>query len=476
MSSAAVIARLEAVAARLEALAAGGGAGAVGGGAAAGGDAGEVAVQLKDYDAFYSDSVQPFVDAAAKIEETKYISEAAATAFKSCRTAIAASLVSKKPSDQDFLKFVQPIVDCITGADAKCDNRSTAFNQQKAWAEVIQCMSWLMMPLPRPHIVGQLEASDFYLMKVLTAAKKASGDEQASLREFVKTIKAMLNALADYVKEHFKTGLAWNPRGEALSNFKEGAPAAPAAPPAPPAPAAPAAAPGKSSGGGMGAVFGELTTKGSVTSGLKKVTRDMQTHKNPELRSKGPVPVAKKPVTQAKKWGAGQTSQKKKDPVTNFSKGTWFVEHYEGKHDLEIKDVELKHSVYLCKLRNCTVNLPTKCKSIQIDGCFKTRIIVNSVVSTLEIFNNQRLQVEVTGNVPSISIDKTSGCVVEVTTQELKKNPPLVVTSMISECNFTVPGVKKDDDPIEIPFPEQFNNKYNFETGKIDTTPMVHGD
>ena len=45
-----------------------------------------------------------------------------------------------------------------------------------------------------------------------------------------------------------------------------------------------------------------LTITNSLISGLKKVTSDMQTHKNPELRGKGaPEPKAKSPPKPAAK-------------------------------------------------------------------------------------------------------------------------------------------------------------------------------
>jgi len=46
----------------------------------------------------------------------------------------------------------------------------------------------------------------------------------------------------------------------------------------------------KQSGGGgkdqgIQALFAEINKGGAITSGLKKVTPDMQTHKNPQLRT-----------------------------------------------------------------------------------------------------------------------------------------------------------------------------------------------
>ena len=51
-------------------------------------------------------------------------------------------------------------------------------------------MQWLMIPLPKPHILGQIEAADFYLTKILTAAKDLDDDKKQAYRDYVKQMKS----------------------------------------------------------------------------------------------------------------------------------------------------------------------------------------------------------------------------------------------------------------------------------------------
>lgn len=86
------------------------------------------------------------------------------------------------------------------------------------------------------------------------------------------------------------------------------APAGGCAPPPPPGPPPPPMDCSSSGGGGGGdggadtrnALFASLNKGGDVTTGLKHVSDDQKTHKNPTLRGNAPVRAGPKPFTAAK--------------------------------------------------------------------------------------------------------------------------------------------------------------------------------
>eukprot|EP00808_Paulinella_micropora_P016951 g76087.t1 len=202
--------RLEALAVRLERLAAKSG----------GGDDGGEPPAVTAYNEFYKQSVEPLIATCATFPELKAIGEGYEKAYKHQKTVIAASFACKKPSDQDLMKFLDPIVQVIT-ASGNCDNRSKFFNHQKAFNETIQSLSWIMMPGGgKAFVEGQLVASDFYLNKVLTAAKDMEDPAKTNHRNFVKQIKDLMNSLGEYTNEYFKMGLGWNAKGGSVLEFK----------------------------------------------------------------------------------------------------------------------------------------------------------------------------------------------------------------------------------------------------------------
>jgi adenylyl cyclase-associated protein len=221
----------------------------------------------------------------------------------------------------------------------------------------------------------------------------------------------------------------------------------------------------------MGAVFDSINRGMDVTKGLKKVDASMKTKNMKDA----PVLVPKEKKTEASAKKFAKTEEKKAATLA-LTKGTWFCENYDGE-TLEIPNVEIKHSVYILKARNCTITVPDKCKSISADGCFKTRIVFRSVVSNFELFNSQRCVVECTDVFPCVAIDKSNGCIVILSRAGMAA-PPQIVTSNISECNITVPGARDEDDPIEIPIPEQFETTLvpGGPPHKLRTHPTAHGD
>lgn len=178
-------------------------------------------MSVSEYDAFYSSSVQPFVDACTKFDETKNLGSWTETAFKHARNVIEASTQCKKASDADMMTFLGPIVKGITDAQSQ-DNRSPFFNQQKSYGEAIQCLNCLLTDNPRGAIEGALESAGFYLNKCLTVAKDKEDPEKTNVRTWVSTLKKMLADLATYFIDFHKTGLAWKITGADLSTYKPG--------------------------------------------------------------------------------------------------------------------------------------------------------------------------------------------------------------------------------------------------------------
>ena len=213
-------------------------------------------------------------------------------------------------------------------------------------------------------------------------------------------------------------------------------------------------------------MFGELTGKGDgVTAGLKKVTNDMKT-KN----ITAPVLEAKKPAASASSSSKPKAAEVLREPKTYLSKGTWFVEHQVG-GEVVLNEVQIKENVYILKCKDCVVRLPNKCKSIQVDNCSKMSVVFNSIVSVFECFNSQKVSIQCEESVPSIAVDKSAGVSVTLSAAAAA-SPPTLITSSITEMNIVVPGAKPEDDPIEIPMPEQYETK--LVGGKLVTEAVSH--
>lgn len=454
-----------------------------------GGDEAKLPPSVEAWNDYYTDFVQPFVDASRKLNLAD-IAKLTEQGWKNVGDLIAAAPNAKKPSPGDLQKFVKPASDAIGTAGGLPDKRNDRFNHEKAFAELVMALGWVMAPKPMPHIQGQLEAGDFYLTKVLTTNKDATNKEDH--RAFVKLAKEMLTEMKEYVKQWYRTGLEYKGQGTIFDKPKAGGGTGgglAAAPPigaigaaAPPPPAA-AAAPAKpaSSGGasGFGAVLADLNKGSAITKGLKKVTADMKT-KNRKDRS-GVVKAAPK-----KSAAAGPRKTEVARPADiRLQRQQWIVEYQQPPKDGYPEPItlggdqyplETKQLVYILKCGDVVIDIPAKVKAVVIDGCKKTRVRVESVVSTVEVVNSQSVMLQLTGLVNAVAVDKTNGC--QILCNPESADALELITSSISEVNVSVPGDNPDeDDPVEMPVPEQFKTVISGKgkTSKLVTESVKHG-
>ena len=209
---------------------------------------------------------------------------------------------------------------------ARCD----FFNHLSALSEAIPALGWVTVsPAPAPFVQEMNHAGQFYTNRVLKDWKEKNHVHV----EWVKSWLQTLTELQAYVKQFHTTGLVWNKAGEDAAEVARGAATATAAPPPPPPPGPPAPPPpppppmeaapvnGEAGKSGRAELLESLNQGEAVTSGLRKVTDEEKTHKNPALRSSGPAPA---PDTSRPKAAAAPG----KPARTELEGKRWNVEHH----------------------------------------------------------------------------------------------------------------------------------------------------
>nr|KAG5691024.1 hypothetical protein BaRGS_021235 [Batillaria attramentaria] len=132
------------------------------------------------------------------------------------------------------------------------------------------------------------------------------------------------------------------------------------------------------------------------------------------------------------------------------------MEYHKGNKNIVLDNTELKQTVYVYKCTDCVIQVKGKVNSITLDQCKKTAIVFEDLVSSLEFVNCQSMQGQVLGRVPTISIDKTDGCMVYLSENSLDTE---IVSAKSSEMNVLVP--QGGGDFKEFALPEQFKTKWN---------------
>jgi len=444
-----LVARLEAVTVKLESVACrGGGAGAPGAE-----DNGEI---VEAYDKFMAGNLAKMITLSNEIggdlaEQVKLWHNG----FKAQRDFMVLVSKHKSPNAEGLQKLLMPTSQCVSAVQEFREKHrsSKLFNNLSALSEGVPCLGWVTVVKGAIYLKDTLDSAQFYLNRVI----KDNKEKEPKQVEWARAVKGVYEDLTQYIKDHHASGLSWNPSGPPAPTSAPPPPPAGGAPPPPPPPAVvPPSGPAPSQEKSVAsAVFSQINKAGTnISSGLRKVTDDMKTHKNPSLRSTSVVPS--KPKLAPKPTASKPAPAAKKPPVFELQGGKkWIVDYQENNRGLVING-EMQQTIYVYMCKNSTLQVKGKVNSITLDNCKKCAVVFDSVVSTCEFINCQSVQCQVTGNVPTISIDKTDGCQVYLSKESMYAD---IVSAKSSEMNVLVP--KDDGDMAEFALPEQFKTKWD---------------
>lgn len=296
-----------------------------------------------------------------------------------------------------------------------------------------------------------------------------------------------------YLQENYPRGLTWNKDGiDAMSALKQiksgptavnGASAPPPPPPLPtfdlgggpppPPPPPPGALTGAqptASGGGsdMSAVFDQLNQGSAITSSLRKVDKSEMTHKNPSLRSSSVVPErsdSQTSVTSSNSRGKSPLPSKKPKPESMRAKkpprkeldgNKWYIEHFENTSEVIEIPAQQNHSIMISRCNKAIIKVNNKANAISIDNCNGLSVIVDSLVSSLDVIKSPKFALQIDGVVPTVMLDQVDSGMVYLGQQSLATD---ILTSKCSGMNIVLPPKEgTDEDDKECPLPEQFRS------------------
>jgi adenylyl cyclase-associated protein len=299
----------------------------------------------------------------------------------------------------------------------------------------------VVKPAPRDFIESAVGGSDYWANNIRKEYRNVNADQIA----FCDTFKALLVGLMAYVKEFHTTGLAWNAKGIDVGEFSADSSVKVESGVNTPTPVAVTAAAPKAD------LFASLNKDSAVTSGLKKVTKDMQTWRSEYKVGDGPAPsvVAKASTTKVIAVAALKGPSKLEFQAASSK---WLVEYQTASNGtINIAINDKKETVYIFGCVGATVDIKGKCKSIVVDGCKQVKVHFDSAMASCEVVNCQRMQIHCREVVPAVAVDKTDGIVIFLPITSLHTE---VVASKSSEMNISWPD--ENGDLIERPIPEQY--------------------
>ncbi|KAI2782451.1 adenylate cyclase associated N terminal-domain-containing protein [Daldinia loculata] len=447
---------------------------------------------IEEFDAFIDQSVDKYVKASNKLggliaEQASKVLEG----FKQQRRFLLISTKAKKPDITGsemvvYQELLKPINEALmaVGSIKESNRGSAVFSQLSAVSEGIMVLAWVTVEnKPFKHVEESLGSAQFFGNRVLKEHKEKDADQV----EWIQSFYQVFRDLADYIKQYFPNGIPWNPSGQPASEVAgslESAPATGAAAlPPPPPPAAGGALPpppvlqikdqpAASKPEGMGAVFSELNKGENVTKGLRKVDRSEMTHKNPGLRAsstvsdssargKSPAP-GKKPKPESMRL--------KKPPKKELDGNKWLIENFE-KHPEPIEiEAEMSHSILISRCNQTTIIIKGKANAITVENTQRLSIVIDSLVSTVDVVKSSNFALQVLGTLPTVLLDQVDGAQIYLSKESSSTR---VFSSKSSGININIVA-GPDDDYKEIPLPGQICSYYDEAKGDMVNEIVDH--
>lgn len=154
----------------------------------------------------------------------------------------------------------------------------------------------------------------------------------------------------------------------------------------------------------------------------------------------------------------------------------WIIEGYKETEILIPGPIATNHSIYLFKCVDSVLNLETtKFTTASIDQCEHFGIVVDRVVSGIDIVRCKDVQIQIVGFCPTISIDSSDGVQIYLSKECIQEGTQ-IITSKTSTVNILIESKNSTDDYewIEKPVPEQFISKVDPASYSIVTNPVTH--
>ncbi|KAI9841542.1 MAG: hypothetical protein M1837_000643 [Sclerophora amabilis] len=468
-------------------------------------------VSVEEFDELINTEVTKFVNLSDELGGVvSEQSSAVVRAFGAQRKILIVATKAKKPDVQSPL-YMEILTELQTemgfvGDIREANRASPLFNHLSAVSEGIQALAWITIePKPSDYVGEVLGGAQLFGNRVLKEYK----DKEKKHTEWVHAFYQIFKSLVTYVKKHYPRGLVWNNKdgvdaGEAMQQMQRvqsgakptsttsdagGGPAPPPPPPPlpnfdnPPPPPPPKSQSG--SGGDMDAVFAQLNKGEGVTSGLRKVERSEMTHKNPTLRTNSAVPTRSDSQTSISSRGKSpappgkkpkpENMRTKKPPRKELDGNKWIIENFDSETNPIQINASINQSILVSRCTRTTIQVTGKANAISIDNSTRLSLLMDSLVSSVDVIKSPAFALQVLGTLPTVMLDQVDGATLYLSPQSLETE---VFTSKCTNINLNVPpearGAEAGDeaDYEECPLPEQI--KSVIKRGKVVSEIVEH--
>ena len=150
----------------------------------------------------------------------------------------------------------------------------------------------------------------------------------------------------------------------------------------------------------------------------------------------------------------------KKPPKKELQANKWLVENYDSNpregQPLEI-EAEIQHSILISRCSKTTIRVLGKANAISLDNCTGVSLIIDSLVSAVDVIKSPKFAIQVLGALPTLMLDQVDGAAIYLGRESLGTE---VFTSKCTGVNVNVPllDAEYEGEYAERALPEQMKH------------------
>lgn len=145
----------------------------------------------------------------------------------------------------------------------------------------------------------------------------------------------------------------------------------------------------------------------------------------------------------------------KKPARKDLDGNKWIIENFDAPSEIVEIAASINQSVLISRCNKTTIRISGKANAISIDNCVSTSLVVESLVSAVDVIKSPKFELQVLGVLPTIMLDQVDGAALVLGKQSLGTE---VFTSLCTGVNIVLPGQREEDDYVERAVPEQMKH------------------
>ena len=133
-------------------------------------------------------------------------------------------------------------------------------------------------------------------------------------------------------------------------------------------------------------------------------------------------------------------------------------------------EASISHSILISKCNHTTVIIKGKANAVTIENTQRLSIVVDSLVSTVDVVKSSNFALQVMGVIPTIMMDQMDGATVYLSRESTGTR---IFSSKSAGINLNILD-NDDDDYKEVPLPSQICHYFDEQKGELVNEIVDH--